>query len=262
MADKHGLLALLDGGFHLGSLNIIAARHSMGKTALALNIAQSSVEKSNAAVLIFSLELSAEQIARRMAAAQAEVSLYSMITRTMSHGELDKLTTATKILEQQPIFVDDTAMLTTSSFRTSCRAFKEKHPNLGLIVVDYLQIMTLEKRTKNRHEETAEILRDLKDTAKELNCPILVLSQLPRKKDKGLDNTPTLSDLHGTPEEAIEQFADTVMFLHREDYYYAKNTSQDSEACLIVAKNDGGQTGEVSLTFQREFTRLSGDMIN
>ena len=246
---------LMDGGFRPGSLNIIASRPSMGKTSLALNIAQFGGGESNAAVLIFSLESPAEHIVRRMLAAQAGVSLDSMVTGTMSHGDRDKLSAAAEILKQKPIFIDDSSMLTTSNFCNYCREFREKHPNLGLIVVDYLQLIAWEGKAESRKHEMWIILRELRKVADELNCPIIISSQLPRKAEKGADNIPTLFDLCDTPEEAVEQFADTMMFLHRKDYYEG-TSSQDSEARLVVVKSDNGRTGEVSLMFQREIVRF------
>ena len=246
---------LMDGGFRPGSLNIVAARPSMGKTSLALNIAQFGGGESNAAVLIFSLELPAEQIVRRMLAAQAGVSLDSMITGTMSHDDRNKLSAAAEILKQKPIFINDSSMLTTSDFCNYCRAFREKHPNLGLVVVDYLQLMVWKGKSESRNHEIWQMLRELRKAADDLNCPIIIVSQLPRKAEKGENKIPTLFDLRGAPEEAVEQFADTVMFLHRRDYYEG-TSSQDSEAWLVMMKNDGGRTGKVPIIFQREIVRF------
>ena len=253
-SDLDGLTA----GFQPGSLNIIAARPSMGKTALALNIAQFGGGGSGAAVLIFSLEMSAEQLVQRMLAAQAEVDLKTMNTGTMGRGDWDELTNAASRLSRRPIFIDDSSMLTTMDFRARCRRFKSRWPSLGLIVVDYLQLITLGGRVDNRQHEVAEISRMLKAVARELECPVIALSQLSRETEKRDKKRPVLSDLRDSG--AIEQDADTVMFLYRPDYYEESQPERDSEAYVTLAKNRNGPTDTIRLIFQRDITRFRSAM--
>ena len=249
----------LTGGFQPGSLNIVAARPSMGKTAFALNIAQFGGGGRNAAVLIFSLEMSAEQLVQRMLGSQAQVDIQAMNTGTMGKSDWDELQNAAGILTRRPIFIDDSSMLTTMDFRARCRRFKARHENLGLIVVDYLQLMSFGGRsTDNRQQEVAEISRMLKGVARELDCPVLALSQLSRETEKRPDKKPMLSDLRDSG--AIEQDADTVMFLYRPDYYEESKPDVDSEASLSLAKNRNGPTDIVHLIFRRQITRFFNAM--
>ena len=245
-------------GFRPGSLNIIAARPSMGKTALALNIAQfGGVRVSNPCVLLFSLEMSAEQLMQRMYAAEAGVSLSSITEGRMSDDDYYSLTEASERLSKRRIFINDSSELSAVDFRTKCRRFKTRHPDLALIVVDYLQLMHTErKRNDNRQQETADISRMLKAVAIELECPVIALSQLSREVERRTEKKPQLSDLRDSG--AIEQDADTVILLYREDYYDENKlyNNLDSKAELRVAKNRNGRTGICSLTFQREYTRF------
>lgn len=245
-------------GFRPGSLNIIAARPSMGKTALALNIAQfGGVKDSNPCVLLFSLEMSAEQLMQRMYAAESGVSLSSITEGRMSDEEYYSLTKASERLSKRKIFINDSSELSAVDFRTKCRRFKTRHSDLALIVVDYLQLMhTVRNRNDNRQQETADISRMLKAVAIELECPVIALSQLSREVERRVDRKPQLSDLRDSG--AIEQDADTVILLYREDYYDENKlyNSTDSKAELRVAKNRNGRTGTCNLTFQREYTRF------
>ena len=245
-------------GFQPGSLNIIAARPSMGKTALALNIAQfGGIRDSNPCVLLFSLEMSAEQLMQRMYAAESGVSLSSITEGRMSDEDYYSLAEASDRLSKRRIFINDSSELSAVDFRTKCRRFKTRHPDLALIVVDYLQLMHTErKRNDNRQQETADISRMLKAVAIELECPVIALSQLSREVERRTEKKPQLSDLRDSG--AIEQDADTVILLYREDYYDENKpyNSHDSKAELRIAKNRNGRTGVCALTFQREYTRF------
>lgn len=245
-------------GFQPGSLNIIAARPSMGKTALALNIAQFGGETDkNSCVLIFSLEMSARQLMYRMYSAQSGVKLSNIASGIMSEDEYIKLMESAEILSKRNIFIQDTSELSAMDFRTQCRRFKTRHPDLALIVVDYLQLMSSgSKRSDNRQYEVAEISRVMKSVAAELECPVIALSQLSRETEKRTDKKPQLADLRDSG--AIEQDADTVIMLYREDYYSEteNNNMMDSKADLRVAKNRNGSTGVCHLTFRREYTRF------
>lgn len=245
-------------GFRPGSLNIIAARPSMGKTALALNIAQfGGVRDSNPCVLLFSLEMSAEQLMQRMYAAESGVSLSSITEGRMTDDDYYSLTEASERLSKRRIFINDSSELSAVDFRTKCRRFKTRHSDLALIVVDYLQLMhTVRNRNDNRQQETADISRMLKAVAIELECPVIALSQLSREVERRTEKKPQLSDLRDSG--AIEQDADTVILLYREDYYDESKlyNNPDSKAELRVAKNRNGRTGICALTFQREYTRF------
>jgi replicative DNA helicase len=248
-------LDVLTGGFQPGSLNIIAARPSMGKTALALNIAQFGGGKAGPAILIFSLEMSSDQLVQRMLGSEAQINIHSMRTGVMGRAEWDDLLQAANRLSKTPIYIDDSSMLTTMDFRARCRRFKARYENLGLVVVDYLQLMSFGGRsTDNKQQEVAEISRMLKSVARELECPVIALSQLSRAVEQRTEKKPMLSDLRDSG--AIEQDADTVLLLYRPDYYEAVNPEMDSEAFLSLAKNRNGPTNEIRLIFRREITRF------
>ena len=250
-------------GFQPGTLNIIAARPSMGKTALALNIAQFGGDiGANDHVLFFSLEMSREQLIHRMLAAQTleigtGVKVSAMISGEMSDYDFYAIQRASERLQERNICIYDTPELTSLNFRAKCRRFKMRHPDLALIVVDYLQLMSSgRKNSENRQYEVAEISRVLKSVAVELECPVIALSQLSRATEQRTEKKPQLSDLRDSG--AIEQDADTVILLYREDYYSdsENNPLRDSRANLRIAKNRNGTTGLCSLTFKREFTRF------
>ncbi|MBQ6970985.1 MAG: replicative DNA helicase [Synergistaceae bacterium] len=250
-------------GFQPGTLNIIAARPSMGKTALALNIAQfgGNVEANNH-VLFFSLEMSSEQLIHRMFSAQTlefgtGVEVSAISSGLLSDYDSYALDRAAQTLQRRNIFIYDSSELTAMDFRAKCRRFKTRHPDLSLVVVDYLQLMSSgSRRNDNRQYEVAEISRVMKSVAVELECPVIALSQLSRETERRTEKKPQLSDLRDSG--AIEQDADTVIMLYREDYYSEteNNDLQDSRADLRVAKNRNGTTGLCHLTFQRKYTRF------
>ena len=246
------------GGFQPGSLNIIAARPSMGKTAFALNIAQFGGKGQNIPVLIFSLEMPAEQLVLRMLAAESEINLSELNKGTFDTTSFQKVRAACDVLAQRDIYINDDSGLSAVEFRTRCRRFKTKHEDLGLIIVDYLQLMSTGTNNANngRQQEVAEISRMLKAVARELNCPVIALSQLSRAAEQRTEKKPQLSDLRDSG--AIEQDADVVMLMFREDYYSddEQNPEEDSKADIRVAKNRNGSTGVFHLTFKREYTRF------
>lgn len=253
-------LDALTGGFQPGSLNIIAARPSMGKTALAVTIAQFGGEGANLPVLIFSVEMSSEQLIMRMLAAESEIDLSRLLTGTMGRETFNDVVKAGGVLSQKNIYINDDSNLSTMDFRTRCRRFKTKHPDLALVIVDYLQLMTSSEKRINdgRQQEVAEISRMLKATARELNCPVIALSQLSREAEKRNVKKPQLSDLRDSG--AIEQDADTVILIFRGDYYEDNEQNPDthSVAEIKVAKNRNGATGTCKLIFKREITRFVG----
>ncbi|MBQ6772626.1 MAG: replicative DNA helicase [Synergistaceae bacterium] len=250
----------ITGGFQPGSLNIIAARPSMGKTALAVTIAQfGGPEGANLPVLIFSVEMSSEQLVLRMLASESEINLSYIFNGTMGRDTFKEVINAGAKLSRRNIYINDDSNLTTLDFRTRCRRFKTKHPDLALIIVDYLQLMSVSNKRTNegRQQEVAEISRMLKATARELNCPVIALSQLSREAEKRNEKKPQLSDLRDSG--AIEQDADTVILIFREDYYgdNEQNTDTHSVADIRVAKNRNGSTGTCKLIFKREITRFA-----
>ena len=245
------------GGLQPGSLNIIAARPSMGKTALAMNIAQFGGGEANAPVLIFSLEMPKEQIVQRMISAESGVDLSRLLRGLIDTGEFEKVLEASNLLAQRNVYINDSTALSAMEFMGRCRRFKNRHQDLALIVVDYMQLMSSgEKRTEGRQQEVSDISRMLKATAREMNCPVVALSQLSREAEKRTDKQPQPSDLRDSG--AIEQDADTVMLMFREDYYSKNETNDltDSAAEIRVAKNRNGSTGVLKLTFKREITRF------
>ena len=273
------------GGLHPSDLVILAARPSMGKTALATNIAfnaaydKKTLGGDNGAVVgFFSLEMSSEQLASRILSEQTEVASDKMRRGSLTNEEFDKLVVASQELHSLPIFIDDTPAMTVSAVRTRARRLKREH-DLGLVIVDYLQLMDSSNRSDNRVQEIAEITRGLKTLAKELNVPVLALSQLSRAVEQREDKRPQLSDLRESG--TIEQDADIVSFIFREAYYLERNQPtqrqdegedkfaerlmrwQDTieqvrnEADLIIAKQRHGPTGTVKMYFNGMFTRFA-----
>ena len=258
------------GGFQPGTLNIIAARPSMGKTALALNIAQFGCNtEATSKILFFSLEMSSKQLIHRMLSSQTlengeGVEVSAISSGTLSEDEAYALERAVESLQERKIYISDSSELSALEFRTKSRMFKMRHPDLSLIVVDYLQLMSSgNRRNENRQYEVAEISRVLKSVAVELNCPVIALSQLSRETERRTEKKPQMSDLRDSG--AIEQDADTVILLYREDYYgeNENNDLMDSKADLRIAKNRNGGTGMCHLLFRRNYTRFvsyGGDM--
>lgn len=246
----------LTGGLQPGSLNILAARPSMGKTALALNIARNVAVKSDLPVLVFSMEMGAEQLVQRMLGSEARVNIQDLRTGSFANEDWEKLTSAAGRLTKAPIFMDDSSILTTTEMRARCRRFKARYNSLALVVVDYLQLMSMSRRIDSKQQEVAEISRALKAIARELEVPVLAISQLSRAVETRNDKRPQLSDLRDSG--AIEQDADLVALLYR-GAYYAKDVppdQQDDSAVLDIAKHRNGPTGVVHLMFLRQHTRF------
>ena len=248
----------MSAGLQPGGLYILAARPSMGKTALAINIAQYAAMQENIPVLVFSLEMSAEQIVQRMLSSEAKVNLLELFeTKSQQNEQWQRLKNAAAAIEKSPLFIDDSSPLNTVELRGRCRRFFAKYgAGQGLIVLDYLQLMQAGRRIENRTQEVSEISRTLKSIAREFKVPVLALSQLSRdveKRDKN-NKRPQLSDLRESG--AIEQDADMVVFLYREAYYAQENDVNDATAEIIIAKNRNGPTGKVNLVFFREFSRF------
>ncbi len=247
----------LSGGLQPGSLYILAARPSMGKTAFALNVAQYAALQENVPVLLFSLEMSAEQIAQRMLAAESRVNLRQMFeSRRVQNEQWQELSKAAGSLSKSPIYIDDSSTLNTLDLRGRCRRFFAKHKaEKGLVVLDYLQLMNVARKIENRQQEVSEISRALKGIAREFEVPVLALSQLSRDVEKrGGSKKPQLSDLRDSG--AIEQDADMVVFLYREAYYAQEEEATDPTSEVIIAKNRNGPTGKIDLIFFKEYARF------
>ena len=240
-------------GFQPGDLIIIAGRPGMGKTSFALNIALNVARTSNWPILIFSLEMSKEQLAQRMLSTLADVHLQNLRTGRLSSAELSRLVKSINKFKTMPIYIDDTSSLTVMEIRSKSRRLKAKEGKLGLIVIDYLQLISPVIPRESRNQELSEISRGLKSLAKELEVPVVALSQLSREVERRPDKRPMLSDLRESG--AIEQEADLVMFLYREDYYF-KDSKEPGITEVIIAKQRNGPTGTVKLKFLKEFTKF------
>jgi len=252
-------------GFQKGELIIIAARPSMGKTALAINIAQNAAVTYNSTVAVFSLEMSKESLLRRMLASQAGVDQRNLQTGFLGKEDHNKLQDALGKLVESRMFIDDTAGLSLAEMRAKARRLKQNAKGLDLIVVDYLQLMTATlsagggKHYENRTQEVSAISRGLKALAKELDVPVVALSQLSRASERrGDDKRPMLRDLRESG--SIEQDADVVAFIHRESYYNRDEEQSDADRAkseIILAKQRNGPTGTVHLHFISRYTRFS-----
>jgi replicative DNA helicase len=239
-------------GLQKGDLIIVAARPAMGKTSLCLNIAKNASQRTGETIGVFSLEMSKEQLVLRMLCADARVDAHRLRTGSLGEKDWARLAKAYADLSSSKIFIDDSATLTPLEMRAKCRRLKAEH-GLGLVVVDYLQLVSAGGRVENRQQEIASISRSLKGLAKELECPVMALSQLSRAPEARQDRRPQLSDLRESG--AIEQDADIVMFIYREEEH--KPTEENrGVAEIIIGKQRNGPTGSVRLAFIKEFTRF------
>ena len=241
-------------GLNKSDLLLLAARPGMGKTSFALNIALSVARSSRKTVAIFSLEMSAEQLVTRILSGEALVENYRLRTGNLRETDWQKIAAAASVLNQLDIRVDDNPMLSAADMNAKCRRLD----NLGLVVIDYLQLMTSAgdkgNRGENRQQVVSDISRMMKIMAKELNVPVICLSQLSRANEKRDDKRPMLSDLRESG--AIEQDADIVMFLYRDDYYNEDSEKHNIAEC-IIAKNRHGETGKVELRWMPEYTQFA-----
>jgi replicative DNA helicase len=252
-------------GLQKGELIIIAARPSMGKTALAINIAQNAAVRDDKVVAIFSLEMSRESLLRRMLAAQAGVDQRKLQTGFIPREDEQRLQSALEVLVESRIFIDDSAGATLAEMRAKARRLKQNSGRLDLIMVDYLQLMSAtlpgasRKGYENRVQEVSAISRGLKAMAKELQVPVVALSQLSRSNEKRDDKRPMLSDLRESG--SIEQDADVVAFIHRESYYNrddSDSTADKAKAEIIIAKQRNGPTGSVEMHWNSACVRFDG----
>jgi len=247
-------------GLQESELIIIAARPSMGKTAWAINIAENAAVRGDKVVAVFSLEMSKSSLLRRMLASQALVNSKAIQTGMLMRDDRAKLVQGLERLMESKIFIDDTPGITLAEMRAKARRLKQQHGKLDLIVIDYLQLMTgsagaNQKGFENRTQEVSAISRGLKALAKEMKVPVVALSQLSRASEqRGGDKKPLLSDLRESG--SIEQDADVVCFIHREEYYDRDNEDVKGKAEIIIAKQRNGPTGSVHLAYMADYTRF------
>lgn len=240
-------------GMQPSDLVLIAARPSMGKTAFVLNIAQHMAFKNDVTVAIFSLEMSKEQLVNRLFSLESKVDSQSLRTGNLSDEDWAKLIEGAGIIGKSHLIIDDTPGISVGELRSKCRKYKLEH-NLGIIIIDYLQLMTGSKKSDSRQQEISDISRSLKEVARELNVPVIALSQLSRAVEQRPDHRPMLSDLRESG--AIEQDADVVMFIYRDDYYN-KDSEKKNIAEIIIAKQRNGPIGTVELVWLPNYTKFA-----
>ncbi len=240
-------------GLQPSDLILIAARPSMGKTALVLNIAEYVALKSNVTTAIFSLEMSKDQLVKRIMSMHSKVDSQAIRSGNLSDEEWLKLVESARTIGNSNLIIDDTSSISISELRSKCRKYKLEH-NLGLVIIDYLQLMSGSKKSESRQQEISEISRSLKALAREINAPVIALSQLSRAVEQRPDKRPMLSDLRESG--AIEQDADVVMFIYRDDYY-----NHDSEEAgvseIIIGKQRNGPTGTIKLAWLSQYTKFA-----
>src|ERR1700761_8002872 len=243
----------LTAGLQPSDLIIVAARPSMGKTALAVNFAEHAAMRSKKAVAIFSMEMSASQLAFRLISSLGRINQQHLRTGDIQEEEWPRVTSAITMLSDAKIFIDDTPALSPAELRAGVRSLKREH-DLGLIVIDYLQLMQVPGNKENRATEISEISRGLKVLAKELSCPVIALSQLNRGVEQRENKKPVMSDLRESG--AIEQDADMILLIYREEVY-DRNTTKKGIAEIDLVKHRNGEIGTFVLTFQGQFTRFA-----
>lgn len=241
-------------GLHGGELLLVAARPAMGKTAFVLNIAHDLAVVHKKPCAIFSLEMSKEQLISRMIAIDAMVDSKSMKLGNMPDEDWDKVIESVDDIARAPLFIDDNSAITVSELRSKCRKLKQTQ-NIELIIIDYLQLMSSNRPVESRQQFISDVSRALKNIARELNIPVIALSQLSRAVDGRTDHKPVLSDLRESG--AIEQDADVVMFIYRDEYYNPETTTKPQTAEIIIAKQRNGETGSVDLRWIGKYTKFA-----
>lgn len=239
-------------GLQRSSLILVAARPSMGKTAFSINIAQNSALRHGSGVAIFSLEMSKGQLVQRMISSEANVEIQKIIAGDLTEDEWPRVIRAMGPLSQGKIFIDDTPAISLHEMKAKCRRLKIEH-GLDIVLIDYIQLMSGDGRTENRQQEISTISRGLKEMARELDCVVLALSQLSRAPELRADHRPIMSDLRESG--AIEQDADVVMMLYRDEYYHADSEKKNIGE-VIITKQRNGPTGTVDLVWMGQFTKF------
>jgi len=260
-ADVTGLpsgfrdLDRITSGFQEGNLIILAARPSMGKSALGLCVAANLSVRKNVPVALFTLEMSKSEVTQRLMCSEAKVESQRLRTGKLAADDWPRLTAACDKLAKAPIYVDDSGGITMMEIRSKARRLKSRHPDLGLIIVDYLQLMTSGTNPENRVQEVSQISRQLKVLARDLYVPIVALSQLSRAVEQRHDKRPILSDLRESG--SLEQDADIVCFIYRDEYYSPEESDQQGLAEVIVAKHRNGPTDTVKLSFLKRYAKFA-----
>lgn len=249
-------LDAITNGFQRGDLIILAARPAMGKSALALNFLNQVAKRNPGCVAMFSLEMPSDSLMKRLLSCESRVFADKLRSGHLSESDMSKLNAAASHLSEREIYIDDTSSIRVSQIFSKCRKLKSEHGQLSLIVIDYLQLIT-GGRQESRQQEVSDISRNLKILAKEMECPIIALSQLSRKVEERTDHEPQLSDLRESG--SIEQDADIVMFLYRENYYEKdKEEESDTEVVdLSLAKHRNGAIGKIHLAFEKSLSRFT-----
>ena len=232
-------------GFQKGDMVLIAARPSMGKTTFSLNIAENAALREGKSVVIFSLEMSKEQLAYKLLCSEANVDMLKLRTGNLDDDDWERIARATGPLSKAKIYIDDTAGLSVMEMRSKCRKIKMEH-GIDMILIDYLQLMSGSSGSESRQQEVSEISRSIKALAKEMECPVIALSQLSRAPEQRADHIPMLSDLRESG--SIEQDADVVMFLYRDEYYNKETEDKNIGEC-IIAKQRNGPVGTVKMAW-------------
>jgi replicative DNA helicase len=245
-------LDALTNGLHPGQMIVIAARPAVGKSTLALDFARAAAIKKNLSTVLFSLEMGRNEITMRLLSAEARVPLNTMRTGQMNDDDWARLARRMSEVADAPLYIDDSPNMSLMEIRAKCRRLKQRH-DLRFVIIDYLQLMSSPKRVENRQQEVSEMSRSLKLLAKELEVPVIALSQLNRGPEQRTDKKPMLSDLRESG--SIEQDADVVILLHREDLY-ERESPRAGEADLIVAKHRNGPTTTVTVAFQGHYSRF------
>ncbi len=241
----------LTGGFQPGNLIVIAARPSMGKSALVCNIAENVATKANLPVAFFSLEMSETELAHRFIASQARISADRLRKGQLRRNEWNKVVKVCNHLEQAPLWIDDSSDLSMLELRAKARRLQSANGQLGVIILDYIQLLRAEDSRIGRVEQVGQMSRGLKILARELKVPVIALSQLSRSPEQRTDKKPILSDLRESG--SIEQDADLVAFIYRDEYYTKEKTERPGEADLIIAKHRNGPIGDVPLAFMEQY---------
>lgn len=241
-------------GLQRADLILIAARPSMGKTAFVLNIAEFVALKSKIPTAIFSLEMSRTQLVNRILAMNSKVDSQSIRTGDLKDDDWVKLMESARLTGESPLLIDDTPGISITELRSKCRKFKLEK-NLGLVIIDYLQLMSGGKKSESRQQEISEISRSLKALAREIDCPVIALSQLSRAVEQREDKRPMLSDLRESG--AIEQDADVVMFIYRDEYYTKEKCTEPGVSEIIIGKQRNGPTGTVKLAWLGNYTKFA-----
>ncbi len=241
-------------GLQRSDLILVAARPSMGKTAFVLNIAEFVALKSKIPTAIFSLEMSRTQLVNRILAMNSKVDSQTMRTGDLKDEDWAKLMESARLTGESPLMIDDTPGISIQELRSKCRKFKLEK-NLGLVIIDYLQLMSGGKKSESRQQEISEISRSLKALAREINCPVIALSQLSRAVESRDDKRPMLSDLRESG--AIEQDADVVMFIYRDEYYTKEKCEEPGVSEIIIGKQRNGPTGTVKLAWLGNYTKFA-----